>query len=388
MARLLDLPDEVLASILAAADPRDLLICRRVCRIIARALQATRLQHKMELGMAGMVDGPPSDVNVSDRLAALRAYRAAWKCGKHPSHVAPWSYSTAAKQVSRLGPLTLVWAADEGVLKVYSPPSAFCGIPGRYEALQMVAKTRMSVVPISPTRLVGVDQCDQYEMLFHVFRLNPALAAPPPRVFVKDSLFTLCMPRLREGAFYCYGTPAYDCFEHPPTPPKFQRDPALSMLAVQTDVFHPKGEDMTALVHGRYVVCTPLPTLLADYENARGGGRADVPWELWGPRGARIFKIDIRAEVMSVVGAQVRAGGSQEPGALDPSAVHVLEAPDVFDEQHDIGCEGTVRSTYPFSITHWKVALPALPRRPRYVLSDIALGHDGLVLHMSEPTTD
>ncbi|KAI0673092.1 hypothetical protein C8Q78DRAFT_699691 [Trametes maxima] len=535
MVRLLDLPDELLVSILVAADPHDLLICRRVCRTLARVLHATELQYKTELGTAGMVDGPPSETTVPARLAALRAYRAAWTDGAHPLHPVPRSFWSTTRRVSHFGPVTLFWAADEGVLKAYSPPAAFCGVPGRgsesaqcevqvrrdvsgsgwaswstprrhcvaldtaqgalvllistsrrdrpdvmlpairvmnlldpsvphplstmsgdttlppiidadrfprphsvqmvgdslvlwsaegggawsldYGSLyvvqdwktgaivwRMVAERGMDAVLISPTRLVVVDPTPKNQMLFHVFRLDPTLAVPPALVSAEDSLFTLCMPPLQERTTYEGRTRTFFQYPHAPLPGStllFQRDPALSILAVQMDVSRTEDEhehehhaDEIEKDSERYVVCIPLPTLFADYGNARTRAHTDVPWERWGPRGARIFKLAPRAKITSVVGAQCVVGsselrdiyvlevfpladkgadGRELVGALDSSAVHV-EAPDVFDERNSFAWEGAVRSTYPFSITRRKVA-----QWHRSIL-EVALGRDGLLL--------
>lgn len=50
--------------------------CLQVCHLLRYVLQHdVRLQYQMELDITGMVDGPPSDVALSDRLEKLREYR-------------------------------------------------------------------------------------------------------------------------------------------------------------------------------------------------------------------------------------------------------------------------------------------------------------------------
>ncbi|EJF62458.1 hypothetical protein DICSQDRAFT_154348 [Dichomitus squalens LYAD-421 SS1] len=80
---LLALPDDILLLVLALIDPDDLLICKQVCMSLSRLVQHdVRSQYRIELAVTGMVDGPPSDITLTDRLEQLREHRAR----SHSSH--------------------------------------------------------------------------------------------------------------------------------------------------------------------------------------------------------------------------------------------------------------------------------------------------------------
>ncbi|KAH7925961.1 hypothetical protein BV22DRAFT_1194726 [Leucogyrophana mollusca] len=77
--QLLDLPFELIVSILRKLDARSLLRCCSVSHALnALIASSTELQYLIELALDGMHDGPPSTLSTADRLARLRQLRAAW----------------------------------------------------------------------------------------------------------------------------------------------------------------------------------------------------------------------------------------------------------------------------------------------------------------------
>ncbi|RPD76028.1 hypothetical protein L226DRAFT_461728 [Lentinus tigrinus ALCF2SS1-7] len=78
---LLDLPPEILIAVLVHVDFRTVLHCRQVvCALLKNLVDDdTSLQYIIELGAAGMEDGPSSTLTPSARLALLRERQSAWK---------------------------------------------------------------------------------------------------------------------------------------------------------------------------------------------------------------------------------------------------------------------------------------------------------------------
>ncbi|KAI0772792.1 hypothetical protein BD413DRAFT_34230 [Trametes elegans] len=76
---LLNLPPELLTGILLQLDLQSLLRCRQVCTLLKDLMdQDVRLQYQVELGAAGMEDGPPGTLTAAERLRMLKARQAAW----------------------------------------------------------------------------------------------------------------------------------------------------------------------------------------------------------------------------------------------------------------------------------------------------------------------
>ncbi|TFK86727.1 hypothetical protein K466DRAFT_492258 [Polyporus arcularius HHB13444] len=74
------LPPELVIAVLVNLDFRTILHCRQVCATWKDLVDRdTRMQYTVELGAAGMEDGPPSNLTPSARLALLRERQAAWR---------------------------------------------------------------------------------------------------------------------------------------------------------------------------------------------------------------------------------------------------------------------------------------------------------------------
>ncbi len=80
MARLLDLPDELIAHIASLLSPTDLLTLQQVSvRLHALVTASAALQYALELHVAGMVDNPAARAVPGERLHLLRRKTAAWR---------------------------------------------------------------------------------------------------------------------------------------------------------------------------------------------------------------------------------------------------------------------------------------------------------------------
>ncbi|KAH9910844.1 hypothetical protein B0H21DRAFT_492444 [Amylocystis lapponica] len=76
---LQDLSVDVLTPILDSLAVRDLLACKQVSRYLLEVIDGSeRLQYKIDLAVAGMVDGPPSALCTAERRSMLREYQKAW----------------------------------------------------------------------------------------------------------------------------------------------------------------------------------------------------------------------------------------------------------------------------------------------------------------------
>ncbi|KAI0351049.1 hypothetical protein OH77DRAFT_1430272 [Trametes cingulata] len=129
----LELPKELQIRIIGGLDGRSILACKKADRVLAQLIDETvELQYKLELALAGMIDGPPSNVCVSDRLDALRAYRASWKSGlgEHPAR----GISHNGACIRRINATSFVYSDRQaGTFTLHVPAAPFFGVPGRVE---------------------------------------------------------------------------------------------------------------------------------------------------------------------------------------------------------------------------------------------------------------
>ncbi|KAN0129678.1 hypothetical protein V8E53_012498 [Lactarius tabidus] len=74
------LPNELVSNILEYADYKTVTACRMLCRRLKDIVDTTvSLRYIVELGAAGMCDGPPDSVGPAERLRKLEGSREAWK---------------------------------------------------------------------------------------------------------------------------------------------------------------------------------------------------------------------------------------------------------------------------------------------------------------------
>jgi hypothetical protein len=74
------LPLELFSMIVGHLDVHTLIRCREVCKLLRNLIDHSPFfQYKIELAVAGMDDGLPSDLGPAERLHILNAHRTAWK---------------------------------------------------------------------------------------------------------------------------------------------------------------------------------------------------------------------------------------------------------------------------------------------------------------------
>ncbi|EIW55535.1 uncharacterized protein TRAVEDRAFT_50021 [Trametes versicolor FP-101664 SS1] len=163
---LLEAPTELLVKIISALDTESLFVCRKVCRRLADVVDGTtEIQYKLMLALMGMVDGPPSDVPIIDRLAALRAYKKVWLRAEYPIHHcttmlrrpgelrAGGVYPSGHVDLSR-GDKSLT----ESILRVWRPPAPFFGLPERFLEVDLVNPAHsLGPVLIVPGQRYAID---------------------------------------------------------------------------------------------------------------------------------------------------------------------------------------------------------------------------------------
>ncbi|RPD61710.1 hypothetical protein L226DRAFT_461076 [Lentinus tigrinus ALCF2SS1-7] len=93
---LVDMPFELLVSILLYLDFRDVLRCREVCSGMKHVVdEDIRMRYKIELAAAGMEDGKHSKLTISERLTSLMERQRAWR-------TLTWSSQTIIRRKARL----------------------------------------------------------------------------------------------------------------------------------------------------------------------------------------------------------------------------------------------------------------------------------------------
>ncbi|KAI9062474.1 hypothetical protein FKP32DRAFT_1677019 [Trametes sanguinea] len=124
-SRLLVLAEELLVFILLDLDAPDILSCTKVCRALADVIEHTpAVQYKLQLGLAGMVDGSAEDVPLAKRLEQLRAYHASWRSGNIPTITVDGQEGSRARGICD----GVIVYEDATRLTLFRPASAFSGI--------------------------------------------------------------------------------------------------------------------------------------------------------------------------------------------------------------------------------------------------------------------
>ncbi|KAI0738208.1 hypothetical protein C8Q80DRAFT_1275736 [Daedaleopsis nitida] len=125
---LSSIPPELQAQILLVSDGAAIKACEEVCKSLSDAVKTPVIQYKLELEIAGMIDGsllrPSDDHPTTERLEKLRAYQKAWTDSS--MSISP---STCHRDSSNLQ----TWESSNGGLKkAYSPSASvpFCGMNG------------------------------------------------------------------------------------------------------------------------------------------------------------------------------------------------------------------------------------------------------------------
>ncbi|KAI9059228.1 hypothetical protein FKP32DRAFT_1596573 [Trametes sanguinea] len=173
-SRLTGLPDELQVRILSELDPPSILACREASPELKETIDnSIEVNYQLELALSGMIDGPrPSNSACTrDRLAALRAYRAAYDAGKHPTRGV--LIDVSKQEVHARSARHLVYHASNPNrrgprrLTVYRPPASFCGIEEQklhFEGVQELGDD----YPVQGTCYVDV----QEDLLAYMWRLS------------------------------------------------------------------------------------------------------------------------------------------------------------------------------------------------------------------------
>ncbi|EMD42146.1 hypothetical protein CERSUDRAFT_147732 [Gelatoporia subvermispora B] len=133
---LFRLPDELLVQVLEELDFRTLARCRQVCKLLLTIINgAAALQYKIELGVAGMENGPSrAPFGTADRLARLKKHQQAWDALQ--SHEPIRWISMEERGVWELYGNVLAQAKDPTTLCFQQLPSIIRGIDSKEWTLE------------------------------------------------------------------------------------------------------------------------------------------------------------------------------------------------------------------------------------------------------------
>ncbi|KAH9026282.1 hypothetical protein EDB83DRAFT_1929011 [Lactarius deliciosus] len=130
------LPTELVSKILEYADYKTITACRKLCRRLRDIVDTTAsLRYVVELGAAGMCDGPPDTVSPAERLKRLEGSQAAWKglawsqpeCFPYSKKIFPFPVALSGNLVVLKGPALGIRHTGELLLLRF--PSEARGIP-------------------------------------------------------------------------------------------------------------------------------------------------------------------------------------------------------------------------------------------------------------------
>ncbi|KAI0656658.1 hypothetical protein C8Q70DRAFT_1010823 [Cubamyces menziesii] len=131
MSSFSQIAEELQVLIISRLDAESILMCREVSKSLRDLIDnSVVLQYQLELALVGMVDGPPSAVPTSERLEALRAFKATYSAGAHTTEEIVVSASQHADIFVPSSPAEIAYLDQNGtelVLKVYRISSTPCG---------------------------------------------------------------------------------------------------------------------------------------------------------------------------------------------------------------------------------------------------------------------
>ncbi|KAL7281093.1 hypothetical protein ACG7TL_004399 [Trametes sanguinea] len=302
-------------------DPQSILACREASPQLKETIDdSIEVHYHLELALSGMLDGPrpPGSACTRDRLAALRAYRAAWDAGKHPTQRV--IIDLGKQKLHSESARHIVYHASHARrhggsrrLTVYRPPASFCGIEERkvdFECVYELAGDRpysiMGYVDVQEdmlayiwddhdSRLLAVLDHRTKKPSLHVFSFDPSALANAGCSTIQDCTCTLALPiRGVEPRFKMTVTQSDDNIARPPSyryaapglntasAPLFLRDPDLTPLVV-------RYSGGISLRKREYLLIIPPDTLNKWYKEKPT--QRPVPWEQWGPQGTRMIPL-------------------------------------------------------------------------------------------------
>ncbi|KZT19104.1 hypothetical protein NEOLEDRAFT_1078539, partial [Neolentinus lepideus HHB14362 ss-1] len=124
---LLSLATELIVYVLENLDLNSLVACQRVCSDLKKIIdESVTLQYRIELAVAGMENGPPSSIDVAERLRRLQNYTKAWR---------EMTFSPLEKEIELSGHL---WELYGGVLvtSVGDTTLVFNKLPGHARGIR------------------------------------------------------------------------------------------------------------------------------------------------------------------------------------------------------------------------------------------------------------
>ncbi|KAI0251101.1 hypothetical protein BJV78DRAFT_1214417 [Lactifluus subvellereus] len=156
-----------------------------VCRRMAKLIQSSSLlKYHLELGSAGMEDGPLSRLSIPERRERLKAYIDAWGCIRWSSCVLLRSIplDTYDVDIAPGGILTMM-SRTEGKIAFVQLPSTLRGIPMRQWELSFPFVPHLFVLDPSEDILIVVQPGEALEPRFHFLSLKTGEPHPLAAVF-------------------------------------------------------------------------------------------------------------------------------------------------------------------------------------------------------------
>ncbi|KAH9857310.1 hypothetical protein C2E23DRAFT_384394 [Lenzites betulinus] len=495
---LLGIAEELQVLILLDLVATDILTCTKVCHALAALVKRTpALQYKLELGLAGMVDGPAEGVPIAKRLEQLRAYQSAWGANEIPLQVVkvpgynlvygqllrpasvfsgiteeskfksfkyrkeldpefqissciadlaqdlvvvtqltlgeiPEMYFLSISQGGAFHPLAAnPHFEGEAELGISLSPDERIDICGDLVVWTVSAESSEITVlnwktgkvlwqdgkwhdedptsymrchALDPTHVVVVENED-----IHVREVDPTKPGRISDRFTKSSCVFKLPALAGKSRIHGIKSTVTRPLTYPGSEALFQRDPALTLLAISFSVCD--GSVWAACSDCKsFVLMIPVATLFSQLERVRdqaqpsqeaapGREKATVfPWEEWGPLGTRI--VEVNAEhgfSMSTMGSQclIRPDNSSDAFGGDvylldvyPLVAHaphgprdlggsVVDTSDCFTWPKCFA--NPLRSSLPFRIAHKHVDPKEYPDSSQSRLTAPRISHDALI---------
>ncbi|RDX43356.1 hypothetical protein OH76DRAFT_1206175 [Lentinus brumalis] len=184
-------------------------------------------------------------------------------------------------------------------------------------------------------------------LFVYEFDPNASPAMPARPASEEDYLLHLALPKLKDDT----GVVATRVHEHGPRyfrsdRPLFREDPDLDVLALYIQTY---AETRWSYVRDRLVLVVPFTTIrkrleaLAQVQPEERQLSQSVPWDQWGPDGARLLKLGASPHAISVMGSRVAIPfrNYSSPNNLD---IYIVDVRPKSEQESFIGCERDVSS--------------------------------------------
>ncbi|KAM5531266.1 hypothetical protein V8D89_015067 [Ganoderma adspersum] len=413
---LLQLPRDVQLLMLLAFDIRELVICKRMCRVIAELVNGdVSIQTKVELARSGRIAGRPSvAVTVADRLTSLRERRARTlncfiyslsKGRPHPnasqSHIS-FNLASQGRQSDYWDSILVL-----GDLIAWNVPN----LNGRRCQMRVINwKTGITTWDFhhelwSRCRLISQSHVVvvAFESLL-VYPIDRHIKSPAVHSTNHTALCILQLPTWSSiGSSRSFLVESYIQFPlsiGPTDRPLYCHDPDLTLLTLEIHYIVDIPEHEPQFV--QYAMFIPISIIKTHVELTTGsppppdGPPHAIPWNDWGPAGTRIVRFDSEGPCrFSPMGGSCAVTHQRRDASgnlllrVHVFDVHPWATPDVdqAEEQRRFlhitelgtlaGREFTesLQTTFPFNVTRKDIPLTGNDRYPTVVLVE-----DGLLL--------